>query len=501
MPMLYDACFPPTPRGSPAGEMMARWREKTTLDALEALTVYLGELREERKGVLLLTDGWRLFTPDARLLRGQPGETPGLPLPIGGRGRDDNPIIVTERGAREVTRTDQSFCEVERAALAQLDHRRRLQDIVNRANRSNVSFYPASPAGLSMSSTPSSGGVRMQPFDMPTPLDRQSALRMLAEATDGYAIVNTNNLSGGLARMISDSSAYYLLGYESTNSVLDGRYRRITVQVSRPGVQVRARPGYVAAPVSARTIGAPPGTRPDPMAAALRRVADAAEARTPLRLRDAAWSAPASDGSASGGFWIVGEIDPATRRDAAWTRGGTAHVVVQSADGRDLLTTTLELTALRSAFAVRVPDAGELAAGEYTVRVRMEGSDPLSRISETVRIAVPVETMGLGEAVLWRRGPATGTQPVPTADPRFRRNERLRLELPAASVQTVMARLLDRNGALLPVPVTVSGRPDDSGAFHWVILDVVLAPLAPGDYVVEASQGESSRVTAFRIVP
>jgi hypothetical protein len=38
-------------------------------------------------------------------------------------------------------------------------------------------------------------------------------------------------------------------------------------------------------------------------------------------------------------------------------------------------------------------------------------------------------------------------------------------------------------------------------AFHWAVVEVILAPLAPGDYVVEVTHADAVRVTAFRIVP
>jgi hypothetical protein len=43
-----------------------------------------------------------------------------------------------------------------------------------------------------------------------------------------------------------DTSTYYLLGYHSTNSAKDGKYRRITVKVNRPGVKADFRRGYYA---------------------------------------------------------------------------------------------------------------------------------------------------------------------------------------------------------------------------------------------------------------
>ena len=43
-------------------------------------------------------------------------------------------------------------------------------------------------------------------------------LRVLADETDGRAIVNRNDLEAGLKQMVRDSSAYYLLGYNSTQA-------------------------------------------------------------------------------------------------------------------------------------------------------------------------------------------------------------------------------------------------------------------------------------------
>src|SRR4029077_14154391 len=81
---------------------------------------------------------------------------------------------------------------------------------------------------------------------------RLDSLRTLAENTDGLAIVNSNNLAGGLKRVVDDLSSYYLLGYYSTGK-LDGKFHPISVRVKRPGVTVRARRGYLAATLSDAT--------------------------------------------------------------------------------------------------------------------------------------------------------------------------------------------------------------------------------------------------------
>ena len=64
--------------------------------------------------------------------------------------------------------------------------------------------------------------------------------------------------------------------------------------------------------------------------------------------------------------------------------------------------------------------------------------------------------------------------------------------------------MLDRAGQPLAVPVTVGERTDDSSGQRWITADVALAPLAPGDYVIEVgtieSTGEVRVVTGIRVV-
>ena len=52
----------------------------------------------------------------------------------------------------------------------------------------------------------------------------------LASNTDGMAVI-TNDLRAGLRRVIDDVSAYYVLGYYSTDRNFNGGYRRIDVKV------------------------------------------------------------------------------------------------------------------------------------------------------------------------------------------------------------------------------------------------------------------------------
>ena len=102
------------------------------------------------------------------------------------------------------------------------------------ATRGNVSVYPINPRGLD----PEGTGMEF--------LDQMMNFRVLAEATGGRALTNSNSFDVFFERLVRENSTYYVLGFTSSNDRRDGRYRRLQVRVKRPGLEVRARDGYVA---------------------------------------------------------------------------------------------------------------------------------------------------------------------------------------------------------------------------------------------------------------
>jgi VWFA-related protein len=72
-----------------------------------------------------------------------------------------------------------------------------------------------------------------QKRDAQTLGDTLNTLRVLADETDGRAIINTNDLDRGLRQIVRDSSAYYLLGYTSSLAKPDGRFHKINVRIKR----------------------------------------------------------------------------------------------------------------------------------------------------------------------------------------------------------------------------------------------------------------------------
>ena len=74
----------------------------------------------------------------------------------------------------------------------------------------------------------------------------QETLVTLAADTGGKAFLDSNDFGRVFKGVQDDTSMYYLLGYHSTNTARDGKYRRITVRVNRPGVKIDFRRGYYA---------------------------------------------------------------------------------------------------------------------------------------------------------------------------------------------------------------------------------------------------------------
>src|SRR5262249_50665869 len=96
-------------------------------------------------------------------------------------------------------------------------------------------------------------------------------LRVLADNSDGRAIVNRNDLDSGMKQITRDASAYYLIGYNSTQAPSDGKFHEIKVRVRRPGTQIRARKGYWAltAEETTRALAPPRPGPPKPVEKAL----------------------------------------------------------------------------------------------------------------------------------------------------------------------------------------------------------------------------------------
>jgi VWFA-related protein len=499
-------CYPDTgeSRGL-AARMVARRREQKALDALSALVTHLDGLRPERKFVIVFTEGWPLYQRDedlARPIDGPPGPE-RVGLAPGGR------LTTSVQQPEQSGATSKEWCDRQRLMLAYIDHGIELREILQRANRANVSFYPVDARGLVVFDRPIGGTGIEQP--LPPSLDaallrqRYDGLRMMADQTDGVAILSsTNDVTGAVQRIFADVGSYYLMSYYSTNTKLDGRFRRITVRVKRDGVDVRARPGYLApTEAEARAAGAAIPDKTGRLAAAVpppsvTRALDAlapARGNLPVRIQ-------ASGGA--GTVRAIVEIDPATAKLPEWAGGGDLKLTIEGERGGSSYIINTVLEPGQRAVTALGP-ANTLAPGRYSVRAELTARGSRLPLQVTTFAIVPPDTAMVGTAALaLRRGPSTGLAYQPTADSRFRRTERLRVEAPVLVDEAALSgRMLNREGQPMPLTVTTSERAD--GTVRLAVAEVALAPLAAGEYVLElscAAKGRTETISyAFRIVP
>jgi len=447
-----------------------RAREEAVLENLEDLVIYLGTLREGRTSIVLFTEGWRLFRGDQGLM--------------GYTGRR-NPE-----------------CDRHLIRYANMDSQSQLRDIIALANRSNVVFYTVNPGGLQVFDYAIServlgtGNVSESPiaqgFDNIN--DRAGSMQTLANNTDGIAVLNTNDLKAGLQRVSDSLRAYYLLGYYSTNKAFDGRPRRIKVTVKQPGVDVTARRGYTAPDAAERAARAAAEANPV-----------AAKGPSPVDLAMGGLARLRPDTDLFVHTTLVGtrlttfaEVGAAQVARGVLAKDGVLEVTATGADGATVGTIEVPVTAaMRAASAtLEVP----ATSGSVTVSAKVRTT------SGTFEVTTPTtrdDGSVLGAGLVYRATPSSRSPLVPVASQQFRRTERVHIEWPVAGpLDSREARLLGRNGEPVAVTITLTeiardGRP-------VLALDGLLAPLAPGDYVVEVTAGAAgkteTRLVAIRVV-
>jgi VWFA-related protein len=138
-----------------------------------------------------------------------------------------------------------------------IENQSQLRSATNAAVKANMAIYTMDIRGLQAlvpggeaqnaslrGTSPYSGKSVSSAFD--SNATTQETLVTLAGDTGGKAFLDSNDFGKVFTGVQQDSSVYYLLGYHSSNAARDGRFRRITVRVNRPGVKLDFRRGYYA---------------------------------------------------------------------------------------------------------------------------------------------------------------------------------------------------------------------------------------------------------------
>jgi VWFA-related protein len=468
-------------------ETVERIRRQVSLSALEGLSVKLGALREGRKAVIVVSEGYTAVLPPQ--LRDPVASMPGM-----GNNARRNPLA----GENSVVEDRAEFS-------GQMDVQQEMQDVFAAANRSNTALYTVDPRGLATGEFDINENVGMQRSS--TALRQtQDTLRVLADQTDGRAIVNRNDLAAAMKQIVADSSAYYLLGYNSSQAPQDGKFHEIRVRVKRPGAEVRARKGYWAlTPDDAvRVAGPDKPSAPPEVSRALSEISAPARGRF---VRTWVGTSRGDDGKTRVTFvWEPIPPQPGVRRDSATS----VSLLAASPDGQQYFRGDVPREASSGDTALR-QTTFEVPPGRLQLRMGVNGSSgPID--SDDRELMVPdLTAVEVGFAtprvyvartardfMMIRKDP----EAVPTASREFRRTERMVVRVdtysPGDSPMTVTARMLNRQGdKLVDIPVnSTAGQPH--------LVDLPLAAFAPGEYLLELSgtaEGQSPVIDliAFRI--
>jgi len=459
-------------------EQVEMIRNQVVVGALRGLATFLGGIRDGRKAIIYVGEGLSTALPPS--MRNQNAQFAN-PLTA----RQDSPVEDTA------------------AFFNYTDVLQRLRDITDAANQTNTSFYTVDPRGLAVSEFQID---EIASFDADRRIlqQTQDILRTLAENTDGRAIVGRNDIAKGLAQATRDSSAYYLLGYNSTQAPSDGKFHAIRVTLSerarKRGLQLRARRGYLApTPEDVRRVTtAPKSLVPKPVADA---VASLSARPAPHQItRSSLAAARGKDGRTSVTFlWEALPIVPGSRRESP------ARVsLIAATPAGNLVYRGKVPAAPPPALATGTPvPAGSVSfqapPGPLQLRLSVESETGGVLDSETREWNVPEVSSGLSTPQVFRARTVREVQTLvkewaglPTLSRDFSRAERVIVRVDAYG-DAPTAVLLNRAGErMVDVPVQVLVAP-------VYYLELQLGALAPGEYLIEVTSGSARELVPLKI--
>ncbi|HVG83509.1 MAG TPA: VWA domain-containing protein [Vicinamibacterales bacterium] len=359
----------------------------------------------------------------------------------------------------------------------------RLEAALQAANRGNVTVHVLDPRPLGSA-----------------PFGGAEALRRLSAETGGRAIINTNNPEAGLKDVIADASAYYLIGYAPTRQLSDGKFHKIHVRVKRSGVRVTARRGYWA-PTEAESNPEPAAPTDPTLTGALRelvtpggpdrRVIDIWVGTEPadygLSKVHVSWEAA----SRSADTPATVELEPVTRTGASLYPSQTIGSAPK--EGAAPTVASFHLKPGPAALKVTLRSPGGSVLDRWTQSLVVP-----DYASALLKIGTPrvFRTRSLAETRAFDVDP----EPTPTASRRFRRTDRLVIDVPYiadAGEPNLGAKLTNRDGKVL-APLTLARGP--VGVARVVL---PLASLAPSTYTVRvevnAGNNYGAQVVAFTV--
>jgi VWFA-related protein len=208
------------PQG-PNGPSELKYRAHVAFSTAYEIVTTLGKVQNRRKAVIYVSNGYD-FNPFEGARFGDPN--------IIGMKNDRNQYMEYD----PFTRQNNQFADA--------DLVRELSELTRAANRANATFYTIDPRGLVAGSDIDE---QVDPTEWANYIRKsQDSLRVIADETGGFAVVNQNDFDKALKRIDAESSDYYVLGYYSSNPDPLKRTRKIEVKAKRSGLDIWSRKSY-----------------------------------------------------------------------------------------------------------------------------------------------------------------------------------------------------------------------------------------------------------------
>jgi VWFA-related protein len=457
---------------------VAKIRREVSLSALRSFILRLGGLKDGRKTLVLVTEGY--------------GSAGGG----GGRGR---------RG------WDLSSARASDTVGVYDD----LRSVTELASRYNTALYTVNPQVL----TP-----RARWEASPT----SDTLKFLAENTGGRAIFDhtrtisefeqrrggpnvrgiarpRSNIAPALKQILVDASANYLLGYRSPVMTPDDKLHKIDVRTKRRDVELRYRKGWwsFTPPPPPPPDEAPPIVTPKAMQAAL------SSALTPRDRIVRTWIGQSRGDAGKTRLTFVWEAVVKTGEAREADRPAAVVVTATDPGGSTIFTDRVASSSDESVRASRMVFDVPPSAVRLRLRVENDAAEVLDSETRSVSVldlGTPELIVGTPEVFRVRtmldvQRVRADPKPMPSPAREFSRSERLLVRVPvyggAAAGSSLTAQLLNRSGRLITdLPVAADG----SGPQ----LELSLASLPPDEYVLRfvaaAAHVSAEELVAFRVV-
>lgn len=383
-------------------------------------------------------------------------------------------------------------------------------DIWREAQRGNVNIYPISPSAMEAGFDIGSSTADEATATRDQAVELRDGLRTLADNTGGFAIVSTNDFARGVEQVYTENGSYYLIGYSSSSTKDRGKFRDIEVTVRRPGLEVRARDGYV--PPKASKAADTPDEPERAVITGFLPSSDLVMSATVLPMRG-----PSRDDRTA--LAAVVEVRPPVG-DQPVNEKVSIEAVLFDSDGKskDRMRTEIPVTITPRPgliAAYRVPFVLHAKPGRYQLRVGAASAASGKAGSVYYDLTVPEygdDPLELSGLALFARADAPSVKPDALA-PAWPLTPTLRRTFgPAEAVRAGIRVYTRGDGPRVIVQATLTGSAGDvwteqlspetverDGAF--VVFNLPLGELAAGPYrlAITATRGDKSatRVTRF----